>query len=818
MFPYSGLTAQEVLDRKNQGKVNNYKQPTSRSYYSIFRENVFNFINTVLFAIGILLVLINKYSDSFIYVAIIILNSLVGTIQEIRAKIKLDKIALITKPKSAVIREGEYVHINVSEIVVDDVIFLQAGDLIPVDGVVLQGLTQIDESLLTGESDLINKNPGNQLFSGTFVASGSCVFRVTKVGSKTTANTITDSAKKYSQNFTPLQKEVNLVIRILIILIAFLAILITFSNQLSRTPLNQSLPITAVIVGIVPNSLFVMINLAYALGGILLLKKGALVQQLNAIESLSHVNVLCVDKTGTLTTNKIILKEVHPIDCYANDAETALANFAATVTSSTNTSEAITQKISGKKLDIIDEVSFSSAHKWSGFSYKFGSKIGVFVFGAPEIILEKKSLEQLEFGQKIKDFQNQGLRVLLLTHSDTVSKFSNYSDKPNLPTNLKPVALAIFENQLRMDVKETLAKFRELGIKIKVISGDNPDTVLSIAKQAGLELENDKTISGSEIESMNALEIQEVVESTDIFGRITPNQKESLINALKLKGYYVAMIGDGVNDVLSLKKANLGISMESGSQVTRSIADMLLLKDSFSSLPKGLMEGQRIRSAIKNIFTIYLTRVLYLLFIILIISILSLPFPFTIKQSSLISLLTTAIPALGITFWATYGSPNQDKMTIKSLKLAFPASVIIGVYSMLLYFTYSYFTYSYYLINGGNETFKHFLNQTSSQIQNILTIFLIICGLMYSVFISSPNSILSDGEKPTGDWKNFWLSSVVMTSFTLLLFSPSFRDFWDLNMIDYKGFIIAFGASLICLISIKLAWYYRVLERIFGVY
>jgi cation-transporting ATPase E len=585
--------------------------------------------------------------------------------------------------------------------------------------------------------------------------------------------------------------------------------------------LNQSLPITAVVAGIVPNSLFVMINLAYALGAVRLSGKGALVQQLNAIESLSNVDVLCVDKTGTLTTNHILLDTIYPLKENLKSTQKSLADFVTTATSKTPTSQAIAQKLTGQKLEIVEEVLFSSVYKWSGFSYKDGRKSGTYIFGAPEVVLPIKDLNKSDFKEQMQSLQNQGYRVLMLFHSKKILPLT-IKKSPQIPAGLQPIAMISFKNELRKDVGEVLESFKKAGVKIRIISGDNTKTVLALARQVGFEASEDETISGKDLENLSEAEIAQILPKIKIFGRITPKQKAELVKRFREAGNYVAMIGDGVNDVLSLKQANLGIAMQSGSQATRSVADMLLLKDSFSSLPYSLLEGQRIRNSVSGIFSIFFTRIAYLLIIMMCVSIIGLPFPFSIKQNSLISLLTSGIAALGLTIWSRPVKPSKKSLISTSLSFVVPASVSIAVFAVFLYVFYGYYQYTLNFGFGADitssspEVLSSLIERIIPLMRTVLSSFLILSGLILVIFISAPTKWLSPNQKATGNWQPSVLAILLIAAFFYLLDKEYFLSFWEMSRLNVIEIVVVVLFVVGWFFNLKQIWQKDLLSKILG--
>ncbi|HEY9690058.1 MAG TPA: HAD-IC family P-type ATPase, partial [Coleofasciculaceae cyanobacterium] len=586
-----GLTHSEVLERRAAGQGNNAPLKTSRSYAQILRENIFTFINFVFVAISVVFLFLGSFSDAILVAAVIFSGVVINAIQEIAAKRKLDEIALLTRPKATVMREGREQDIDPGEIVAGDILVLRSGDQILVDGELVAGEIAADESLLTGESDAIEKETGAPVYSGTICLSGSGYYLAQKVGRNSLAHQLTESARTFRQMLTPLQLEVNLVIRIFMAIACFFWALVAIGFVAKAISFNETVQRSAVIAGLVPSGLYLTVTLSYALAAVRMVGKRVLIQQANAVESLSNVDVLCVDKTGTLTANRIHLEEVLPIASALPDLEQRLGCYAASTAAGNATSEAIALGYPTDRVEPLYEIPFSSARKWSAIAFDdraaipAGFPAGFYVLGAPEIV--GAGLAQPlapEWLDRAQNYARQGFRVLLFTVSPTVPPKPAKRDSAPLPTDLQPLGLLVFSDELRPSVTETLQGFAEAGIKLKIISGDNPDTVRAIAARVGLG-DNLQAVSGAELAAMSDTEFARAATENVIFGRIVPDQKARLITALRQAGSYVAMIGDGVNDVLSLKQANLGIAMESGSKATRGAADIVLLGDSFETLP-----------------------------------------------------------------------------------------------------------------------------------------------------------------------------------------------------------------------------------------
>jgi len=588
-----GLTEAEAVQRRAAGKGNNIRLETSRTYWQIIRDNIFTFLNMVLFSIGAVLVLLGLPTDAFLSVGIALLNVVVGVVQEFRAKRLLDKIALLTRPKATVLRDTVEKVVDPNQIVLGDWLIVHPGDQIVVDGRLVEGKVDVDESLLTGESDLIPKQVGDTLYSGSFVVNGSATFEAEKVGAESFANQLTASARTLKLVKTPLQMDVDMVVRLLVLLSVQLGILFGMAMIIDGVEATESARQAAVIVGLIPNGLFFMVTIAYAMGTVRMAGKGALIQQSNAVESMSNVNVLCLDKTGTLTANRIGLHQVQPFILSESEFRRVLGIYAHSGTTGNRTSEALALACPGESRPFVEEVPFSSARKWSALSFDQPDMQGVYVLGAPEMLRPYLNEQQADFGAEMSRWIEHGYRVLLLAQYPEVTPLHDSLGQPQLPPDLIPVGILSFSDELRAEAESTLKGFSEAGIRLKIISGDNPQTVLALAKQAGLRGDI-KAVSGLDLEEMTEAQLGDVAEQSTIFGRITPHQKERLVDALKRRGHYVAMIGDGVNDVLSLKKAHIGIAMQSGTQAARGVADIILMNDSFAAherLVRGAAPG-----------------------------------------------------------------------------------------------------------------------------------------------------------------------------------------------------------------------------------
>ena len=805
--PIRGLTADEVAERRARGLGSVPPPATSRSYLQIIRENVFTTVNIILFSVGFALVLVGQYLDALVSVGVISFNMVISLIQEIRAKRTLDHIALLTRPKATVVRDGREHQLDPGEIVVDDILVLHPGDQIVVDGPIIgDGRVEVDESLLTGESDLLAKHEGDKLFSGTYCVAGQASYRAEKVGVQSVAGILTAGARAFRNMYTPLQRDSNLIIRVLLLVAIFLEVLLIASSIVSVIPVVETVRMAMVVIGIVPNGLFLSISVAYALGAVRMAGKGALVQKFNAIESLSHVDVLCTDKTGTLTTNALAVEALHPYGMEEAELRRVLGSYIATTTSSNATSAAISDACADRAqpgLHIREEIPFSSARKWSALVVDDEAMRGVYVLGAPEM-LQPFLHADAHLGTFLEEQVAQGMRVLLFAWYPEPTRLQSREGEAQLPHGLIPLGAVSLRDTLRPEARETLDRLAEVGVQIKVISGDHPQTVVALARQVELAPEI-QAISGAELETLDAAQLEQVAQEVTIFGRITPQQKERLVRALRSRGHYVAMIGDGVNDVLALKQANLGIAMQSGSQATRGVADLVLLKDTFASLPAAFREGQRIRNGMQDILKLFLTRVLSITLLLISIAFIG-GFPFQPRQTSIITFLTVGVPALALAYWARPGHVSHISLIRSLARFVLPASltfclVAIGVYLAVLLPALAT------LPEPGNPYREGALPLA----QTALTVFTVLCGLVLVIVVQPPSQPDQDGHR--GNWSPTLLALGLFICLVCVLAVAPLRAFFNLQTLDILDFLIIGGAAVLWGVLLHTMWHFHLFER-----
>jgi cation-transporting ATPase E len=812
----TGLTDAEAASRRAAGFGNPAPPPTTRTYARILRENVFTFINNVLFALGIALVLVGRPMDALVSLGVISTNIVVSVVQEIRAKRTLDRIALLTAPTARVVRDGVERAVPPSDLVVGDLVAIGPGDQVVVDGATVAGRFRADESQLTGESDQIEKQPGIPVYSGSFCVTGSGRYVVETVGAESVAGRITAGARSFRRVLTPLQRQINLVIRLVLLIVVYLEAVLLVNAIVSLTDPGEVVGQATILAGLIPNGLFVSIAIAYALGAVRISRFGALVQQANAIESLSNVDVLCLDKTGTLTTNELTLAEVIPVDA-SSDVPAILGTVVASQAVRNKTSDAIAAAHPASPVPVLSDVSFSSARKWSAVVAEGAAPLlaGTYALGAPQMLrpyLADAAWEAV--AGSIAARADQGLRVLLLVHGPRVAPIPDEDDAV-LPAGMRVLGIVVLRDVLRPDAAETLARFRAAGVSPKVISGDDPATVSALARQVGFGPDL-ALLSGAEVDATDDASLPAVARATDIFGRITPAQKERLVGALRRGGAYVAMIGDGVNDVLSLKRANVAVAMQSGSQATRGVADIVLMNDSFSSLAPAVEEGQRIVNGMQGILALFLTRIATLGALIVSALIVGV-FPVALRNASAITFFTVGIPSVLLALWAHPGALPREGLARTLVRFVVPAAAVTSLVGLLVL----YGTIVLRLIEANDASLSQaevdaILAAATPAAQSAVTALLVFTGLALVVFVQPPIPSLAVVRPLTRDRRPTYLAIALAVGFVVTNSFSFLRNIFALQPLREIEWLVVALAFLVWLALIIPAWKFRVVERFLG--
>lgn len=643
-----GLTSADVALRTKNGLKNTSPATNTKTEKQIVKENVFTFFNLIFVILALALILVGSFLNlTFLLVAIA--NTLIGIYQEIRAKRAVDQLTLVAVGSVTAVRNGVRVSVRTDELVRDDIVRFAAGNQICADAVVREGSVQVNESLLTGEADAIVKNPGDELKSGSFVISGHCMAQLTAVGADCYAVKLALEAKKntHSTESEMMRALSNLIrwVGFALLPLGIVLFLRQFLPSLSDQPLKLSVETTvAALIGMIPEGLYLLTSIAIAVSCLKLSKKRVLIQDMNCIETLAHVDVLCVDKTGTITEPKMEVADIYPIDPEQHSyeqIETILASFYFGEEPDNETAHAMKEQFSQQtEWESVKRIPFSSSNKWSAAD--FGEN-GSYIIGAPEFVLKDKY--ELVRGHA-EPWSQRGCRVLLL------ASYASALDESLDVDEITPIALIFLNNLVRADAADTFRYFASQGVSIRVISGDNPITVSEVASGAGIEFA-DRYIDCSELKTKR--DFEEAVEKYTVFGRVTPEQKRSLIRAFKKAGHTVAMTGDGVNDVLALKEADCGIAMASGSQAASQISQIVLLDSQFSAMPGIVSEGRRVINNIQRAASLFLVKNIFSFTLTLALLFLDIAYPLQPIQLSLISSLTIGIPSFFLALEPNYG-------------------------------------------------------------------------------------------------------------------------------------------------------------------
>lgn len=670
----TGLTSEEVAERVAAGQVNEAPDPRSRSLASIVKENVFTSFNVVIGSLWALMFLAGAPFQDSLFGFVIVVNSAIGIIQEYRAKRTLERLSLVGEVKPVVRRDGQAHEVRTNEVVLDDIIELHIGDQIVVDGETLASAgMEIDESLLTGEADPVHKHTGDEILSGSFVVAGSGLMRATKVGTDAYATQLAAEARKFSVTRSELMASIMRFVRIMTLVLIPLGTLLFISQMRASPDWQTALSGTvAGVVTMIPEGLVLLTSVAMAVAVVRLGRKRTLVQEMPAVEVLARVDVVCVDKTGTLTEPGMAVTAMATLDPQAPVAA-ALGALGSAEDSPNPTLAAVAAKYPDPGWQTTAAIPFSSARKWSAASF---AEHGTWVLGAPEFLTDDAKTRS-----RADELAASGARVLLLGRSDG-------PDPDNGPGQVEPVALVSIEQQLRPDAADTVAYFLDQGVAVKVISGDNPVTVGAIAAEAGIPKAEEPFDARELPEDPEAM--AEVLEQNGVFGRVTPTQKRAMVSALQSRGHTVAMTGDGVNDVLALKDADLGISMGTGSAATRAVAQIVLLDNSFAVMPSVVAEGRRVLGNIERVSALFLTKSFYsavlslLVVLFTLTSLFEVEFVFLPRHLTLITFLTIGAPATLLALM-----PNTQRFRPgffrRVLVFAIPAGIICGGLSFTSY-------------------------------------------------------------------------------------------------------------------------------------
>ncbi len=734
-----GLSTTDVNQRMAAGAVNRVVMGPTRTVTEIVQANVFTVFNLMLGVLLVVILFVAPPQDA-LFGLVLFTNALIGIVQELRAKRTLDRLALLSAPKAVVIRSDQRWEVPVDEVVLDDLLVTSPGDQIVVDGVVVQseGL-EVDESLLTGESDPITKELADEVLSGSFVSAGSGIYKARRVGADAYAATLAEEARKFTLVRSELRRGIDWILKTIAWLMLPMMGLLAWSQAKANDELSEAIRVAvAGMVAMIPQGLVLLTSVAFAVGVVRLGRHRVLVQELPAVEGLARVDVICFDKTGTLTEGRLAVDEVRLLQ-ERDDAVHALGALGTAETSPNATMRAIadkfTEPVGWWRTELVP---FSSVRKWSAAGF---GNFGSWVIGAPEMILPNDR----EVGIAADSAAAEGKRVLLLAH--TPEKLTGEI----LPHGLVAVAIVLLSDVVRDDAANTLRYFAEQGVATKVISGDHPETVASIAGSVGLLTEEDQVVDARNLPEDDASLIA-VTEQGKVFGRVTPHQKRAMIGALQARGHVVAMTGDGVNDVLALKDADLGIAMGSGSSAARSVAQLVLLDGSFDTLPLVVGEGRRVIANIERVANLFVTKTVYALLLAVLVVVFARSFPFVPRHLTLVGTLTIGAPGFFLALAPT-SARARPGFVVRVLQFAVPVGALAAIA-----------TYAAYELAIAEEV-------TLLRSRTLATLVLVSIGLFALILNSRP---LTPGRRV--------LTGGMAGIFGLILLTPSWRVFFELEM------------------------------------
>ena len=669
----TGLNDEQVNIRIKEGKVNYVPKAPARTFGQILRANLFTSFNAINVVLAVIIILAGSPKNA-IFVGVIFVNTLIGVAQELRAKDILEKLSVISMAQAKVLRNGEINEIPIDNIVLDDVLYLETGMQVLADAEVIEnnGL-EVDESMLTGESDAIGKREGDALLSGSFIVAGECYARVNKVGKETYSSSLAEEAKQFKITNSELQSAINKIFKVLLWIIIPLTILLTVTQLRVPDATWQSAAIGTVsgIIGMIPEGLVLLTSATFIVSIIKLSKFDTLVQELCATEVLARVDVLCLDKTGTLTQGDLKLSEIKVIgDTDKLEVDRALAALVHNLPSKNPTQKAILDKYKeyDQNLKCIDKIPFSSKRKWGGLTFE--GDLGSWILGAPEVILGK---EYVFIKNIVEEEAKKGKRVLLL------AKFHGEELSDSLLGKIESIALLLIEDIIREAAPDVLDYFNKQGVEVKIISGDSPVTVSEVARRAGVQSWN-KYVDARELPEDDD-EFKNLVKETTVFGRVTPHQKKKIVTALQEMDHTVAMTGDGVNDVLALKASDCGIAMANGSDATKAVAQLVLMKSDFSALPKVLEEGRKQINNLERVSELFLSKTIYSILLAFVCSVMFLPYPILPIQLSLVGSCAIGIPAFFLAMLPSTGGVKKGFLT-RVITVSIPNGIILAGFTV----------------------------------------------------------------------------------------------------------------------------------------
>lgn len=762
-----GLSSSDAIARAAAGLAN-VDRSRIRTDGDVIRGNALTFFNVVLASLILALLAVGEFKDGFFVGIVVVANVAVATLQELKATRTLRELKALTAPKATVVRDGVHRDIPADEVVQGDLLHLKKGDQVVADGKIVGRTAEIDESLLTGESDSVRRGPGDELRSGSFCTAGDCYYMAERVGTEAYAVKLTAESRELVRRATPLQIRFRRILRVLLTATGVLAALLMISYNLEDRGFAEALKATtATVTTVVPTGLLLGMTVAFAVGAVRVSRSGAIVQDINAVEALNYTDVICLDKTGTITANRMSLRDVHWMPG-AEGYGPWLAAFTVASAGESNTVQALADGLSTQSngARATGNVPFNSERRWSAASLDVDGQQRTFVLGAPETVLPLcEGGETLEAAYH--EAAETGLRGVVFAEAASLPQ-------PGVAlAGLRPLALLTLGDELRPEVRSAFAMMEQLGIEPKLISGDNPETVRAILAQLGITLKGG-IVAGTDIEHLEDAAFGAMVERTSVFGRITPALKARIVTALRDNGHFVAMCGDGANDVQALRAADVAVAMASGTGTTRAVAGIILLNDSFEALIRGAKEATAVLGNAARLSKLFIAKSLYAYLIIVATNMLGLDFPFLPRHGSLTALLTLGIPAIFISISIPPPNAGRD-FTRNVLSWALPASVALAVSAILVH-----------LFTEG------LLNRTIAEARTLVSLTMGITGLFFMVEVLGFHG--ASWRSLTRPVMTTLLGALLVAGFLFTIYTPALREFFDFTEVHTGDWAIVLSA------------------------
>ncbi len=762
-----GLTSAEAMARAAAG-LTNRDGGRIRSDADVIRANVLTFFNVILGSLILALLAIGEFKDGIFVGLVVIANVLVATLQELKATRTLRELRALTAPKVTVVRDGQEFEIASEDVVQGDLLHLKKGDQVVADGRIVAREVEVDESLLTGESDSVKRGPGDELRSGSFCTAGDCYYLAERVGPEAYAMRLTADARQLVKRLTPLQIRFKRILRVLLTATGVLAAALMIQYLMNDRDLADALKATtATVTTVVPTGLLLGMTVAFAVGAVRVSRAGAIVQDINAVEALNYTDVICLDKTGTITANRMSLREVRWLPG-AEGYGGWLGAFAAASRGESKTAEALAEALANTTnlAQPTGSVPFNSERRWSAVRLEKDGEVRVFVLGAPETVLPRcEGAGALEAAYR--EAAEHGLRGVIFAEAERL---------PAAGEDLGPLralALLTLGDELRPEVRNAFAMMEQLGIEPKIISGDNPETVRALLAQLGIRLKGG-VVAGPQLEPLEGEAFLRAVEEHSVFGRVTPALKARIVEALKEQGHFVAMVGDGANDVQALRSADVAVAMASGTSMTRAVAGIVLLNDSFFALIRGAKEATAVLGNAARLSKLFIAKSLYAYLIIVATNMLGLDFPFLPRHGSLTALLTLGIPAIFISISVPPPDAGRD-FTRNVLRWALPASVALAVSAILVH-----------LLTEG------LLRRDIAEARTLVSLTMGITGLFFMVEVLGFQG--ASWRSLTRPVLTSFLGLLLVAGFLVTIYTPRLREFFDFTEVHTGDWVIVLTA------------------------